>query len=127
MQKLGEKGGHTLLVRSRTSVLVLERQVLDHRTSFSQANRTTRRRSLVRTKAVSGTGSGNWGMGCLEVAAEQQGVVAARSVGWLGGFVGLPSLRLYGRGRVEFELGGRSWFRNGGGGSNSAAIVTRRE
>lgn len=61
------------------------------------------------------------------MAAEQQGVVAARSVGWLGEFVGLSSMRLYRRGRVEVELGGSSWFRNGGSGSNSAAIVTRRE
>lgn len=37
------KSNQTLLVRSRTSVLALLRQDLDHRTSFSQANRTTSR------------------------------------------------------------------------------------
>lgn len=46
-----------------------------------------------------------------------------RSAGLFEEFAGLPSLRLYGMGRVEFELGGRSG--NGGGGSNSAAIVSR--
>jgi hypothetical protein len=54
-----KKKKKTLLVRSRTSVLALERQERDQRSSFSHANRTARRRSLTR----SGVGSGSWKSG----------------------------------------------------------------
>lgn len=56
-----KKQKKTLLVRSRTSVLALERQERDQRSSFSHANRTARRRSLARSGV--GSTSGSWKSG----------------------------------------------------------------
>ncbi|KAL6980847.1 hypothetical protein U1Q18_022484 [Sarracenia purpurea var. burkii] len=79
----------TLLVRSRTSVLALDRQERDQRTNFSQASRTTFRRSLVvRSGALSetrieswekltggGSGGDGWGLGSTFSAEQEQVVV----------------------------------------------------
>lgn len=66
----------TLLVRSSTSVLDLERHDLDQRTSFSHASLTALRRS--RVGSFSGFVAGP---GCTEGVAEG-GAFAAREGGW---------------------------------------------
>lgn len=116
---------HTLLVRSSTSVLALERQDLDHRTSFSQASRTALRRSRVGSASDFVGRSGSSGSGeedGEEIPAQEGRLVSASRTVRNGDFEGkLWNLRLLWLGWDGWDFRAKNGFTADG--SNTAAIA----
>lgn len=83
-----ERKKETLLVRSRTSILALERQERDQRTSFSQANRTTLRLSFLDRSPVAVVSGSKSSEGGWESELARETDIEVEGVLWSLGLVG---------------------------------------
>lgn len=120
----------TLLVRSRTSVLALDRKERDQRTSFSHATRTTLRRSLLlssetlcsrEVSAACGAGGGGEAGGkTVSPAAQRQIWVEVGKRGW--GLKLLAGFEFWGL-KERWAGPSREWVAENGGSSSEEAAI----